>query len=238
MSVVLKHLSVIIVEPRTPGNIGSIARACKNFGISNLILVNPVHFLVEETFKFGFAAEDIIRNITVFSSFEEAVSSFNILIATTHRPRDKQPPLYAPKQLVEKVAPMSQDHQIGLVFGRENNGLSNDELKQCHYLSTIPLHSKYPAMNLSQSVVVYLYEFFQAVSLMPYKWQLANKQEQTALLDHLRDLLHVLPLNYRQGEENFLDLFRRVFGRAELEKRDIRALIKLFEVCKESIQRN
>jgi TrmH family RNA methyltransferase len=236
VSVYLDHVSIIVIEPKTAGNIGSICRACKNFGVTNIILINPVEFLVEDTFKFGWGAHDLIENIKVCTSFEEAIEPLHIIIGTTNRPRDKQPPLYSPKELTHKIEPISKDHQIGLVFGRENNGLTNQELKQCHYLSTIPLNTQYPAMNLSQSVVVYLYEFFQSKNLSSYKWQLANKKEQNALLDHLLELLRVLPLNYRQGEENFLDLFRRVFGRAEFEKRDIRALIKLFEVCKEGIK--
>src|SRR5688572_169162 len=97
---ILDHIRFVIVEPKTPGNIGSLCRACKNMGISDIVLVNPVEYLVSETYRMGWGSEDLINTLKVVSTFDEAIQDAHCIIGTTMRTRDYHPPLFSPKDLV------------------------------------------------------------------------------------------------------------------------------------------
>jgi TrmH family RNA methyltransferase len=227
----LDNIYFIIVEPRSPGNIGSLSRACKNMGISNIILINPVDYLVDETYKMGWAAEDVINSIIIAENLEDVIKDMHVTIGTTQRKRDNQIPLFTPKNITNKIAPLQSKHKIAFVFGRENNGLSNYELTLCDYLSTIPSKVSYPSLNLSQSVMLYAYELFNNISFKDkeiYKWDLANKAETEQLYNKLENVITSLSIETRHGDKAFTNLFRRVLGRTSLETRDVKLFIKLF----------
>ncbi len=235
MSINLNNIHFIIVEPHTPGNIGSIARACKNMGISNIYLVNPVAF-TDETFRLGWGAKDVIDAMKIISSLDEILPDMHLVIATTQRGRDQHQPLWTPREVVDHVGKLDPSHQVAFLFGRENNGLTNDELDACNLLSTIPTNTPYPALNLSQAAMVYGYELFQAHAtshhITPYTWQLATQSEQDLLYRKLEDILPNLPVVPRKGTKEFVALFKRVLGRTSLETRDIRLFLKLFDLFK------
>jgi len=231
---ILDQIHFIIVEPQTPGNIGSICRACTNMGVKNLILVNPVEYLVDDTFRFGWGSEELIRRIRVVQHLSEIAGEMNILIGTTNRKRENQWPIYSPKDIaVELNCYLTPSTKIGILFGRENNGLTNEELALCNYHSTIPSATEYPAVNLSQAVMVYAYELFQTLHSTPqYHWNLATKLEQERLFELIGESVETLPFKTRNGTTAFVNLFRRVLGRTKLESRDVRVLYKLFGLIK------
>lgn len=225
----LEALSIIVVEPETPGNIGSIARACKNCGISSIILVNPCEFDCDETYRFGKNAKDLIQKIKVVSSLEDCLADHHILVGTTQRIRKHTIPFYSPKEVVEKVAPETKRHRVGLVFGRESMGLTSEELALCNVHSTISGHDDNPVFNLSQAVLIYAYEFLNSSSLPKrrYDRELATKEEEAVLLESFNVLLKNVPCDQDRGVVVFSRVFRRLFGRVGLEKRDVRVLHKL-----------
>lgn len=235
MSISTDNFYFIIVEPQTPGNIGSICRACTNMGIRNVVLVNPVDYLVDDTFRFGWGSETLIRNLRVVSTVEEITSEMTITIGTTQRRRENQCPILSPKDLMIELDQVPPTAKIGILFGRENNGLSNEELLACNYQTTIPSAVSYPAMNLSQAVMVYAYELFQSVnqSPSPYEWILASKADQERLYTAIGESVETLPFKTRNGTAAFVNLFRRVLGRTRLEARDVRVLYKLFGLIKQ-----
>lgn len=233
MKVNLANISFTIVEPRTPGNIGSISRACKNMGIGSVYLVNPCDYNVPETNKLGWAAQDVLDAMKPVKTLDELLPITQVIIGTTNRHRSKEPPLFTPREIAQKIIPLSQDNHIMFLFGRENNGLTNEELDKCHFFSTIPMNCNYPAINLSQAVMIYAYELFLAAmtdNQAAYQWNLADKAAEEQLYEKMKQAIHVLPIVTRNGEENFVKLFRRVLGRATLEKRDIRLFFKLFDL--------
>lgn len=234
MSISINQFYFIIVEPQTPGNIGSICRACTNMGIKNVVLVNPVDYLVDDTFRFGWGSEELIRNLRVVNTLEEIVSEMDVTVATTQRRRENQCPLYSPKELYSELDALPSSAKIGILFGRENNGLSNEEALACNYQSTIPSAVSYPALNLSQAVMVYGYELFQVAhdSPTPYQWTLASKGDQERLYSIIGEAVDTLPFKTRNGTAAFINLFRRVLGRTRLETRDVRVLYKLFGLIK------
>ncbi|NBV42997.1 hypothetical protein EBR96_09565, partial [bacterium] len=141
--------------------------------------------------------------------------------------------LYTPREIVDEISPY-ETAKIGFVFGRENNGLSNDELSSCNYQSTIPSAVSYPALNLSQAVMVYAHELYLASTRITpvYDWTLASKSDQERLYTMIHDAVETLPFKTRNGTAAFVNLFRRVLGRTKIEARDIRVLYKLFDLIK------
>jgi TrmH family RNA methyltransferase len=240
----LSNIDIIAIEPQHPGNIGAICRACKNMGISQIVLVNPGPYDVEETYKLGWGSEDLIKNIIVLPDFDALLSRYHLLIGTTNRKKDNQVPLYTPTEIMPMIAPASQTHRIGIVFGRENNGLKVEELSKCNYQSTIPSAVSYPALNLSQAVLIYAQACFQAsfqthsvaeghpFNPSGYTWTLATKQEEELMYAHMESTIALLPFKTRKGTDAFVALFRRVLGRTQLEKRDVRVIFKLFDLVK------
>lgn len=239
----LSNVDIIAIEPQHPGNIGSICRACKNMGITQVVLVNPGPYDVEETYRLGWGSEDLIKNIIVLPNFDALLSRYHILIGTTNRKKENQVPLYTPTEVIPLITPASQTHRIGIVFGRENNGLTVEELSKCNYQSTIPSAVPYPALNLSQAVLIYAQACFQAAlqtqivdaHALPhngYTWSLATKQEEEQMYAHMESTIALLPFKTRKGTDAFVRLFRRVLGRTQLEKRDVRVIFKLFDLVK------
>jgi TrmH family RNA methyltransferase len=225
------NIFFILVEPQTPGNIGASARALKTMGFKNLLLINPCKFDIDETRWMAHASEDILEKAEVYSTLSNALSDKHFVAAATQRERSSHLPYFDPRQLAEKIIPISIDHKIAIVFGRETSGLSNEELALCHAVTTIPAHTKHPSLNLAQAVMLYCYEFFQAAyaDLKKYNWKLANHDELQTLYNHMRTSLSRVGFKPIDNWENFTLRFSRLLGRANTEKRDVRVWHKIFK---------
>jgi len=231
MRINFNHIFFILVEPQTPGNIGASARALKTMGFKNLLLVNPCKFDTAEARWMAHASEDVLEVARVYSTLEDALSDKHFVAATTQRSRSSHLPYFSPPQLAEKIIPISVDHQIAIVFGRETSGLTNEELGLCHAVTTIPAHTRHPSLNLAQAVMLYAYEFYQAAygDLKNYNWKLASHQELQALYKHMRASLERVGFEPIDSWENFTLRFSRLLGRANTEKRDVRVWHKIFK---------
>lgn len=174
----------------------------------------------------------LLQTATVVDTLEDCLDTHHLLVGTTQRRRDKQVPFYDPEILVEKVSGPMQQHKIGIVFGRENHGLTNDELALCNLQSAIPANAENPVFNLSQAVLIYAYEFFKASSFERdvYLGELATQQDETILYKHLEEMMTSLPIDTHKGRAYFVSLFKRVLGRAQLEVRDVRLFHKLADL--------
>lgn len=225
----LANVTVILVEPAVAGNVGSSARAMKTMGLRDLVVVNGVKFKGEaEALKMGHGAWDLLEAAREVATWEEATAGLHWLIGTTHRKRRAQFPQTMPaRDAAQKLAALSQKHRVGLVFGREESGLTDLELLRCHELTTVPSGAEHPALNLSQAVMLFSYEVFVAsmgeIPVMPRT--LATVHEVESLLTHLGDSLAKVGFRPHQGNpESFLRSLRRVLGRAPLEQRDVNVL--------------
>jgi tRNA/rRNA methyltransferase len=149
----------LLVEPSTPGNIGAAARAIKTMGFQHLCLVNPCNHLSEEARWLAHGSNEILENAEVYPTFGAAIEGLDFVIGTTAKKRSVKEDYIAINQIntILKNKYLSVE-KIGVVFGREDSGLRNEELKMCHLVSTIPLVSPYPSLNLAQSVMLYAYE--------------------------------------------------------------------------------
>ena len=226
------NLVILIMEPEKPANIGSIARTAKNMGLSDIRLINPCDYDTNDCYKVAHGAKDTLSEFQHFTSLDDAISDIQVLIGTTNRRRGKQWPLLTPKEIAMETLPTSQSAKIGILFGREAHCLYNEELARCNFHSKIPTLQPHPAINLAQAVMIYAHTFFDASleTTAQYKWNPATKQEEQALYKKIKDTLPALPINPKQGVDEFVALFRRVLGRTTLESRDVRLLHKLFDL--------
>jgi len=147
----------IIVEPAVPENVGAIARAINTMGFGELRLVNPCNHLDEKALWLAHGSHEILHNASLFSKFEDAIQDIDLIIGTTAKKR-KVKQDYLPASKLKELVISKSPQSMAIVFGREESGLNNIELMQCHIISSIPLIKPYPSLNLAQAVMLYAYE--------------------------------------------------------------------------------
>lgn len=238
----LKNIRVILLEPREPGNIGSVARAVKGMGLSQLYLVNPVQFLdVSATWYMAHGAAEIIENCCVVDTLEEALEGIHFVVGTTHRLRDPKLPAAIPaRKAAQEIAAISQNQAVALLFGREDFGLSTHHISRCQLTASIPMATKNPSLNLAQAVQIFAYEILlsSADDVPPAKMNYAEIGEVEAFYNRVIELLRQIGVSpYNHDWETYLRSLRRVFSRTRLEERDIATLDMVFSTARRYIER-
>jgi TrmH family RNA methyltransferase len=230
----LRHVRVILCEPQTAGNIGSAARAMQTMGITDLVVINGCQFRGDaEAVKLAHGALDILESARVVASLSEATEGLQLLVGTSHRARCRGfPEFLTAREAASRIASVSQTHHVGILFGREDSGLTNDELGRCQLLASIPAARRHPSLNLAQAVMVFCYEIFQASvadAIPKTEFDLADVHDIEALHDHIMASLKSVGFRpYHDDPESFIRSLRRVFARTQLEKRDIQTLHRIF----------
>ena len=228
----LDHIRIVLVEPKQPGNIGAVARAMKNTGLSRLYLVNPADHTSGDARAMAHGSGDILYGATVVSSLPEALEDVSLAVGTSHRHRREFDILHPPRAVADKLLSLPKKHEGALVFGREKNGLSNSELELCQMISCAASAVHYPSLNLSQATLLYGYELFQAANsdtiYEPSDLDLAHHRALESMYDHLQSVLAKIGFVSRHRPESFVRSFRRLFGRIDMEHRDVATMHKLF----------
>ncbi|MBF0170739.1 MAG: hypothetical protein HQK87_06595, partial [Nitrospinae bacterium] len=151
------QLAVILVDTRHAGNIGAVARFMKNMGLADLILVNPTARGHLEAIKMGVGAEEIVERATIVPTLEEGVARCAATYAVTRRPRRLRKRVLRPEEGAVEGAAV--DGLVGLVFGSEKLGLTNEQVRVCDAIITIDVSPDHPSLNLAQAVAVVVYQF-------------------------------------------------------------------------------
>ena len=134
-------VQIVLVETSHPGNIGSVARAMKNMGLSRLVLINPKKFPHDEATALAGNACDVLENAKVFSSIEEAVQDSKIIFATSARARTIEWPVASVKDAAQEINQLvAKNIEVSILFGREDRGLTNEELQLSNKHLIIPAH--------------------------------------------------------------------------------------------------
>ncbi|MFQ3620927.1 MAG: tRNA/rRNA methyltransferase [Spirochaetales bacterium] len=153
------EIEFVLVEPSVPENVGSVARALKTLGFQSLILVNSQVHREEKAQWVAHGSTDILEKTRVYPNLSQALESADFIVATTARKRTLHHDYYSPTELRKLLSVKVEVVQkVALLFGREESGLTNDELSLAHCISSIPLAQVYPSLNLAQAVLVYAYE--------------------------------------------------------------------------------
>ncbi len=221
----LSNISVVLVNTLYPENIGSTARACANFGISNLILVNPKD-LNEEKMR-AMATKSglpILENMKVFDNFLDAISEFNYVIGTTARLGKQRKVYETPREIANKIIDLSQNNKIAILFGNEKWGLTNEELYHCHTVITIPTTEK-ASLNVSQAVVIILYELFLASSEIDLpKPRLATVKELEVMYKIISDTLEAINYVPHDNKVLWMTTIRRFLSKIDLTAQEVRVI--------------
>ncbi|TFH04087.1 MAG: RNA methyltransferase [Methanosarcina sp.] len=216
------EIRVVLVEPIYQGNVGSVARAMKNFGYSDLVMVNPCE-LEGQARAMASHARDVLEGARITSTLEEAVRGADLLVGTTGASSQKagehiRLPLYTVREFKEKIKEYSGT--IAVLFGREDSGFRNDELKCFDMLITVPTSEIYPIMNLSHAIAIVLYELSELEGGVN---PLAEGFDLQLMYGHMDELLE--EIDYPAHKKNKTSLMlRRIFGRAGLTPREVQTL--------------
>ncbi len=154
----LSNICVVLVETTHPGNIGGVARAMKNMGLSDLRLVSPKRFPHDDAVWRAASAGEMLNTATVTETLAEAVADCGLVIGSSARDRRIPWPLLPPRQCAAQAVAEASTHKVALVFGREDRGLTNDELRACNLHVCIPSNPEYSSLNLAMAVQVISYE--------------------------------------------------------------------------------
>jgi TrmH family RNA methyltransferase len=228
------NLRVVLVEPLYEGNVGSVARAMKNFGFHDLALVNPCKI---EDYGCAMAshARDVLQMSRNFSTLAEALEGANLVVGTTGKRLEHEQhhlrlhlrvPCLTPAGLAEKL--QDKEGTVALLLGREDCGLNSNEISLCDMIVSIPTSEEYPVMNLSHSAAILFYELSGIGSNSSGSVQMARKETLNLLQERAGDLL--ADIAYPEHKEDYtLLMLRRIFGRAELTEREARALLGIIK---------
>ena len=155
-----ENVRIILVEPQHPGNIGAGARAMKNMGFNDLWLVNPKRFPDPQADWRAAGATDLLERSRVASTLNEAIADCQLVIGTSARGRNIPRPSIFAKELPGLISRHPADLKVAILFGREDSGLTNDELQLCHYHLQIPSDEGYPVLNVAMALQIVVYELF------------------------------------------------------------------------------
>ena len=221
------HIAIILNRPKFAGNIGSVARVMKNMGLSQLILTGSEPF-PEEAMKVmsTHCAADIIDDIRYFPTLQEAVADFQYIVGTTARLGSVRGPVLSPREMAQKLVEISQHNRIALVFGSEDKGLSNEDLRCCHGLITIPVSEDMRSLNLSHAVMVVCYELFVAATEKKAGFvpKLASSAEVEGMYTQVKEVLTEIGFLNPQNPEYFMIHLRRLLSRTHLFSRDVKII--------------
>jgi len=236
---VAESLSVVLVEPRGAGNIGSTARAMRNTGLRNLVLINPCDYLNHEGYSMACKAQDVLNEARVWptleSYLEEAGKTGLVTVGFTRRVGKVRGPVEYLADSAPVILGFARKTPVALVFGREDKGLRNDELPLCDMLVEIPTHPDYPSVNLSHAVFTALHSLFTAAAAgrasHGHAVEAAPREKLDEMYSHLERTLRRLDYGERGGDyllRTIMRNMRRIFGRTALVDKELRMLRGIF----------
>jgi tRNA/rRNA methyltransferase len=220
----LDSISILLVRPRFPENIGSVARAMKNMGLNRLIVVDGCSPLHRDAYKLASGAEEILERAEEFPNLREALSGIRCVVGMTSRAGKERSPLLTPKDLVKKLFPISLKNSIGLLFGSEKEGLTNEELSLCHLFVKIPSSETFPSLNLAQAVMVLCYEVFQPSTIQKEVGPMASSDHLERMFEHMEKTLVTIGFLDAKHPERIMRVLRKIFGRSQMDDREVRIL--------------
>ncbi len=222
----LENISIVLHRPKFPENIGSSARAMKNMGIKELLVVDPDDFDLTKIGKMAtHASMDIVDNIKRFDTLNEALADFSYVVGTTARIGRNRQVIHDPADLAQSLIPVSVNNRIAIVFGREDRGLESGEVQLCHSLLNIPTDG-FSSLNLSQAVMVVCYELFKAKGYIGKDFlpTLATRFELEQMYFHLKDILLKIDFIQKDNPDYWLNNLRNFFSRLPLRAKEVRII--------------
>lgn len=222
----LDNIAIVLVQPQIPENIGATARAMHNMGVGRLVLVEPKNCDLSRVLKTATGSSiDLIEQMEVFEDLREALAPYHHIVGTTARTGALRPTMSQPRTLARNLIPISQNNLVAVLFGPEDRGLSNDQLRHCQTITTIPT-AAFSSLNLAQAVIIVCYELFLATrnpeaEVTP---RLANSFELEGMYEHLKEVLLKIGFIDPQNPDHWIGNIRRFLSRLPLRAREVRII--------------
>ena len=238
----LNSVKVVLVGTTHPGNIGATARAMKNMGILDLALVEPKEFPSDVATFRSKAAKDILEKASVHTSLEEAISECELVVGTSARGRTVPWPVLNPREAAEEMHKSSLNGKVAIVFGREDRGLTNEELGLCNFHVHIPSDPEYSSLNLSQAVQILAYEirlsYLQDRHVNKEYWdvELANNEQTERLINHMDELMQEVDFYDVENPRKLLVRVRRFFKRSKIDVMEANIFRGLFATIQKKLK--
>ncbi len=223
-------IRIVLVAPSHPGNVGAVARAMKNMGLTQLVLVRPRQFPDPEATARASGADDVLGGARCVASLAEALQGCGFVAATTSRDRDQYFRVIDVRQAAARLVSEAQRSPAAVVFGAERTGLTNEELETAHALIRIPASPVYPSLNLAMAVQLVAYEIYRAQGItapaaVSGAAPLASAQAMERLFVHLEAVLAEIDFRDRtQKGTHLMSRIRRFLQRAELDENEVNIL--------------
>ena len=229
-------ITIVLIKPQNTNNIGFIARSMANFDLHKLIIVEPLcNHLANEAIKTSKHAISILKKAAVkkYDYFSKIKKDFDLVVGTTsvlgtdyNIPRT---PL-TPEEFVNKI----NNENIALIFGNEGTGLSNEEIKKCDFIVTIPSSKKYPALNISHAASILFYELYKVKGENKINKDISpiTAKEKEIIMKKLNNILNKIEFSTKEKKETQIITWSRIFQKAMMSKREsfvIMGLLKKIE---------
>ncbi|MGD9098296.1 MAG: RNA methyltransferase [Desulfobacterales bacterium] len=229
-----ENVRIVLHRPRFPENIGAAARAMRNMGLRRLVVVAPENFIEARVRMMAtHVAGDVVDAITRFDRLDEAVADCGYVVGTTARLGGERQSVVSPPVMAQRLIAISRENAVALVFGPEDRGLTNQEIRLCHALVNIPTDA-FASLNLAQAVMVMCYEVFTARTTEDggFAPRLATRHELDGMYAKLRDILVRISYINPENPDYWMNRLRRFFTRLQLRAREvsmIRGMIRQVE---------
>ena len=213
-------INIVLVDTIHPGNIGSVARAMKTMGLSRLSLVNPRVFPSDDAIALSGNATDVLQDAKIYKNIRDAIKDSTFVYATSSRDRSIQWPIKDAASAAKDIhAEVNNNKEISIIFGKEDRGLTNDELENANRLIEIPANPIYPVLNLAMSVQIISYEIFKASSDISLKeWRdypEVNSKQLQMLIDHFIDTAVEIDVIDPDNPKKIISRIKRMFTRLQ-----------------------
>jgi len=228
----LANIRIILVNPSHSGNIGAVARAMKNMGLSDLYLVNPKQFPDPVADARSAGATDVLENAVVVETLDSAISDCVLVFGTSTRSRRLSWPALKPEECVSEILKKNNDGKTAIIFGNERTGLSNEELDKCQFLVSIPTNPEFSSLNLAAAVQILGYELrkgylkgeqFPATD-KGIGEAMASQQEVQGFFDHLEQVLIGIDFLNPVHPKKLMRRLYRLFHRIRLAENEVNIL--------------
>jgi len=222
----LPKVRVVLVGTTHSGNIGSVARAMKTMGLVDLVLVDPQAAIDDKSNALASGARDVLANARIVDTLEQAVANCGLVVGSSARSRTLPWPMLDPRECGVKLMSEVTSHPVAVVFGRENSGLSNEELQLCHYHVCIPANPDYSSLNLAMAVQTVCYEIRMAAltKLESIEEQYPDIEKLEAYYTHLEQTLIDVDFIIKAHPGQVMTKLRRLFNRARPEEVELNIL--------------
>ena len=226
------NIRIVLVNTSHPGNIGGVARAMKNMGLSQLYLVAPRDYPHEQAQWRAASAKDILDAAVVVPTLEDAIRDCQFVVGTSARERRIPWPLLDARQCAEQMAQASEREQVAVLFGREDRGLTNDELQVCNLHLNIPTSGAYSSLNLAMAVQIVAYELNMVISSSSLtvskteQWDspFASQGDMEHFYKHLEETLIDVEFLDPAAPRQLMSRLRRLYSRIRLDEMELNIL--------------